>query len=142
MWARSVRNKSSLGDMHTSKRKNKGHEILRGSAKAYIHGVHPHSTHTMKSIITIVKYYLSQLSQFSHFSTWHSTPLVNSYNENYKSIYSFTFTNQLPPTPTYQVHQPSSPTPTYQVHQPSSPTTTKLRQWWLVVNLVGTVQLI
>jgi len=72
-----VRNKSSLGDMHTSKRKNKGHKILHGSAKAYIHEAHPHSTHTMKSIITIVKNYLSQLSQFSHFSTWHSTPLVD-----------------------------------------------------------------
>jgi hypothetical protein len=71
-----VRNKSSLGDMHTSKIKIKD-EILRGLAKAYIHGAHPHPTHTMKSIITIVKNYLSQLSQFSHFSTWHSTPLVD-----------------------------------------------------------------
>ncbi len=73
---RMLGNKSGLGDMHKQK-KNKGHKILRGSAKAYIHGAHPHSTHTMKLIITIVKNYLSQLSQFSHFSTWHSTPLVD-----------------------------------------------------------------
>jgi len=70
-------NKSGLGDMHTNKRENKGHEILCGLAKAYIHGAHPHSTHIMTSIITIMKNYLSQLSQFSHFSTWHSTPLVD-----------------------------------------------------------------
>jgi hypothetical protein len=109
-----VRNKSSLGDMHTSKRKNKGHKILHGSAKAYIHEAHPHSTHTMKSIITIVKNYLSQLSQFSHFSTWHSTPLVDPCRSYFimKTIRVFivssslTNCHQLPPTKfTNQVHQ-------------------------------------
>jgi len=29
--------------------KNQGHKILRGSAKAYIHEAHPHSTHTISS---------------------------------------------------------------------------------------------
>jgi hypothetical protein len=60
-----------LGGMHTNNRKNQGHKILRGSAKAYIHGAHPHSTHTMKSMNTTVKNYHTTLT-ISHFSTWHS----------------------------------------------------------------------
>jgi len=43
--------------MYTNNKKNEGHKIWRGSAKAYIHGAHPHSTHTMKSMNTIVKNY-------------------------------------------------------------------------------------
>jgi hypothetical protein len=69
-----------LGGMHTNNRKNQGHKILRGSAKAYIHGVHPHSTHTMKSMNTTVKNYHTTLT-ISHFSTWHSTPHKDIYNE-------------------------------------------------------------
>jgi hypothetical protein len=38
---------SDLGGMHINNKKNQGHKILRGSAKAYIHGAHPHSTHTI-----------------------------------------------------------------------------------------------
>jgi len=76
--------------MHTNNRKNQGHKILRGSAKAYIHRAHPHSTHTMKSMNTTVKNYHTTLT-ISHFSTWHSTPHIDTYNE--KTIYSFKFTN-------------------------------------------------
>ncbi len=50
--------------MHTNNRKNQGHKILRGSAKAYIHGAHLHSTHTI---------------------------LFNEYNT--EELYSFKFTN-------------------------------------------------
>jgi hypothetical protein len=67
--------------MHTNNRKkNQGHKILRGSAKAYIHGAHPHSTHIMKSMNTTVKNYHTTLT-ISHFSTWHSTPPLDTYNE-------------------------------------------------------------
>jgi len=48
--------------------------------KAYIHGAHPHSTHTMKSMNTTVKNYHTILT-ISHFSTWHSTPHIDTYNE-------------------------------------------------------------
>ncbi len=62
------------------KKKNQGHKILRGSAKAYIHGAHPHSTHTMKSMNTTVKNYHTTLT-ISHFSTWHSTPPLDTYKK-------------------------------------------------------------
>jgi hypothetical protein len=73
---------SDLGGMHKNNRKKKtqGHKILRGSAKAYIHGAHPHSTHTMKSMNTTVKNYHTTLT-ISNFSTWHSTPPLDTYNE-------------------------------------------------------------
>jgi hypothetical protein len=42
-----VRKKNSdLGGMHTNNRKTKDTSFLRGSAKAYIHRAHPHSTHS------------------------------------------------------------------------------------------------
>ncbi len=52
--------------MHTNNntKKNQGHKILRGLAKAYIHGAHLHSTHTI---------------------------LINEYNS--EELYSFKFTN-------------------------------------------------
>ncbi len=67
--------------MHTNnkEKKNQGHKILRGSAKAYIHGAHPHSTHTMKRNTT-VKNYHTPLT-ISDFSTWHFTPHLDTYNE-------------------------------------------------------------
>ncbi len=49
-----------LGGMHTNnnKKRNQGHKILRGSAKAYIHGAHLHSTHTIISMNTTMKNYI------------------------------------------------------------------------------------
>jgi hypothetical protein len=68
------------GYAHKQQKKNQGHKILRGSAKAYIHGAHPHSTFTMKSMNTTVKNYHTTLTT-SYFSTWHSTHHIDTYNE-------------------------------------------------------------
>jgi hypothetical protein len=47
------------GYAHKQQKKgNQGHKILRGSAKAYIHGAHLHSTHTILSMNTTVKNYI------------------------------------------------------------------------------------
>jgi hypothetical protein len=51
---------SDLGGMHTNnnKKRNQGHKILHGSAKAYIHRTHLHSTHTILSMNTTMKNYI------------------------------------------------------------------------------------
>jgi len=77
-----------LGGYAHKQQKNQGHKILRGSAKAYIHEAHPHSTHTMKSMNTTMKNYHTALT-ISHFSTWHSTPHLDTYNEKKKSFNSY-----------------------------------------------------